>query len=255
MKLMLATCVNYAKEYLVSFNPSKTLCLKFGSKRRDKEDLFLDNTPIKWVGATRHLGNMISSTGDYDAEDCRLKIRHFNIAVNKLQGNYAGLNSATMSELFVSYCSSFYGSQLWKLGSASAKSVCVQWNKGVRRILKLPHNTHRWLLAPLVGQVDHISVQFERCFLKFFGSMLNSENAIVAYCGRISSIPNSRMGANRAYIREKYGAESVCSVCDADRDAIVRVAIECRELLQSELMIYGMELDVIQEIFHDLCTL
>ncbi|ELU12214.1 hypothetical protein CAPTEDRAFT_213751 [Capitella teleta] len=35
-----------------------------------------------------------------------------------------------MSKLFVSYCSSFYGSQLWKLGSASAKSVCVQWNKG-----------------------------------------------------------------------------------------------------------------------------
>ena len=60
------------------------------------------------------------------------------------------------SNLFKSYCCSFYCSFLWKY---SSNGCCTQWNKSSRNIFYFPHNAHRWLLGPLLNQ-PHISHKF-----------------------------------------------------------------------------------------------
>ena len=47
-----------------------------------------------------------------DEHDCALKISSFNGAVNKLMGNYGGLQTEMLIQLFNSYWCSFYGSQV-----------------------------------------------------------------------------------------------------------------------------------------------
>ena len=42
-----------------------------------------------------------------------------------------------------------------QVNSQSINSVCTSWNKGVGRILNLPHDAHTWLLGPLLKQ-NHI---------------------------------------------------------------------------------------------------
>ena len=49
------------------------------------------------------------------------------------------------------YCSSYYGCELWDLGHSNIKQFCSSWRKGVRRVWKLPFNTHNDLLPGLCG--------------------------------------------------------------------------------------------------------
>ena len=90
-------------------------------------------------------------------------------------GNYGGLQTEMLIKLFDSYCCSFYGSQVWNINSPGFNRCCVQWNKAVRRILKVPYRTHTWLLGPLLNQ-QHVKMQFQRKILRFVYTMLNNTN-------------------------------------------------------------------------------
>ena len=68
-----------------------------------------------------------------------------------------------------------------QVNSQYTNSVCTSWNKGVRRILNLPHDAHTWLLGPLWKQ-NHIKKQFIVRTLRFLFCMLKSHNDIVEAC-------------------------------------------------------------------------
>jgi len=61
------------------------------------------------------------------------------------------LNCATKIELFKSYCSSIFGSELWSLDDPGIELFCVAWRKGLRRVMCLPSATHCYLLPLLSG--------------------------------------------------------------------------------------------------------
>ena len=64
----------------------------------------------------KHLGNIIDQKLS-DVEDCRFKRSILIGNVNKFIGNYSTLNNCSKRMLFQSYCTSFYGSELWALSS------------------------------------------------------------------------------------------------------------------------------------------
>ena len=112
---------------------------------------------------------------------------------------------SVLVRLFKTYCCTFYGSQMWQINSQSINSVCTSWNKGVRRILNLPHDAHTWLLGPLLKQ-NHIRKQFIVRTLRFLFCMLKSHNGIVRACTlNALSNANSPMGSNLSFLRSKYG--------------------------------------------------
>ena len=77
-------------------------------------------------------------------------------------------------------------------------------NKGVRRILNLPHDTHTCLLGPLLKQ-NHIKKLFTVRTLRFLFCMLKSYNGNVEVCTLIAlSNANSPLGSNLCILRSKY---------------------------------------------------
>ena len=94
---------------------------------------------------------------------------------------------------------------MWQILRQSINIVCTSWNKGVRRILNLPHDAHTWLLGSLLKQ-NHIMKQFIVRTLRFLFCILKSHNGIVKVCTlNALSNANSPMGSNLSLLRSKYG--------------------------------------------------
>ena len=62
--------------------------------------------------------------------------------VNKFIGNYSTLKNCSKRKLFQSYCTSFYGSELWSLSSKGLEECCIAWRKCARRIFNMSYQTH-----------------------------------------------------------------------------------------------------------------
>ena len=138
--------------------------------------------------------------------DSNQKASHFIGQFNKLYSNFGYLQANVLSNLFKSYCCSFYGSFLWLYNSNGFKKCCKQWNKAIRKIFSLPYQSHRWLLGPLIGQY-HISNQLIRRDIKcLYYRMINCPNAIIRQCIlNAYHNANSLIGFKLAYFRSSFG--------------------------------------------------
>ena len=111
--------------------------------------MYLNYKKIEWVNQIKHLGNYIDRNLN-DNIDCTHKKSVFIGQVNKLCANFGYLEISVFVRLFKTYCCTFYVSQMWQVNSQYINGVCTYWNKGVRRILNLPHDAHTWLFSPLL---------------------------------------------------------------------------------------------------------
>ena len=89
--------------------------------------------------------------------------------------NYCDLQ--TKYRLFVSYCTSYYGSCLWDLQHKLVDVFYTTWRKAIRRLFGLPRNAHCNLL-PLVVACLPIQSQLSNRCANFVNSCLNSNNCI-----------------------------------------------------------------------------
>ena len=149
---MIDICCEYAKEYDITFNPTKTVCIKYGDKVELNEHVVMNGNIIEWADNVRHLGNFVDATLS-DSVDCRYKRSMFIGYVNKLISKFGYLQPKVLLNLFNTYCCSFYGSSIWGLHSNGFNSCVTAWNIGVRKILGLPYTTHTWMLGPLTNSV------------------------------------------------------------------------------------------------------
>ena len=104
------------------------------------------NEEIDWVECVTYLGTIIKYNLA-DKDDILSKKCDFIYSVNNVISNFKGVSSALMNLLFKSYCYSFYGSQTWNLYNNSLGSLYTAFNIGLRRIWKLPYNTHKYILS------------------------------------------------------------------------------------------------------------
>ena len=80
----------------------------------------------------------------------------------------------TLVELNKIYNSHFYGSCLWDLKSNWVTKFENSWNISLRKMLKLPRETHCYLLEPISDQYHMRSLIASR-FLGFVSSIRNSK--------------------------------------------------------------------------------
>ena len=96
------------------------------------EVLYLGNSRIECVSNVKHLGNYVNSpTLQTDKADCDMKCSIFIGYVNKLNANFGYLQPFVLSNLFKTFCCSFYGPPLWGFNSLSFVKICTTWNIGV----------------------------------------------------------------------------------------------------------------------------
>ena len=152
----------------------------------------------------KHLGNVVNSSLS-DTDDCILKSSLFAGSVNKLLGNFGKLDRCCIKRLYTSYCSSFYGNQLWRCNSIGFRKCCTAWNRGTRRILNLPARTHRYFLGPLTEQRP-IELQLCRSIYNFVFKMTVSPNSIVRLVANTAmASTHTTIGHNIAYLRYHFG--------------------------------------------------
>ena len=167
---MLKICHNFAQSNSIIFNNKKTVFIKFGKKIVKIEKAMLDTHVLKWLDKVKHLENFIN-TDCNEIADCNFKKSLFIGYVNKLGSNFGKLQSKFLSNLFKSYCCSFYGSHLWKFNSTGFDKCCKAWNIAIRKLLGLPYNAHVYLLGPLVRQInirEQLYVRNYRFFMERF---------------------------------------------------------------------------------------
>ena len=106
-------------------------------------------------------------------------ISKFNSSFNYFMATFGKCQSLVKNRLFTQYCMSFYGSQVWPLWESNKlHDLCVKWRSALRRMLKLPGDTHCDLL-PLITSQDPVNIQLKNRFIKFYKSVVNSDNDLL----------------------------------------------------------------------------
>ena len=151
-------------EHFIKFNSKTSMCIKYGEKY-DCEKAQLNEETIIWVDSVKHLGNIINKDLN-DIDDCKMKCSSFISSFNKLHFSYVNVQPCILSNLFKSFCTSYYGSSLWSFSSEGFRKITTLWNIAVRKICILPNTTHKHLLGPLLNQPHIVDQLFRRnvCF-------------------------------------------------------------------------------------------
>jgi hypothetical protein len=257
---MLGICSQYASENDIIFNAKKTLCIKFGGLISNYEHVIFNNVEIAWCDTVKHLGNIIN-VNLTNIDDCRLKSSIFIGNVNKLISNFGIVQPFILSNLFKSYCSSMYGSQLWYFNTHCFNQFCIYWNKAIRRIFKLPNRTHTWILGPLMGQL-HIREQLYLRSIGFLSQMYTCNNVLVQACiKRAKSNASTPLGYKFAFFRNAFGIDvnhenvnncikivkNCCKLSDVN-NAVVNNLNNLINVKNNNLHLEGFNIDEINEL-------
>ena len=107
LQTMISVCENYSKEYGITFNASKTVCVAFGVKDTDSlSQVMIDGKHIEWNKTVKHLGNHLQCTLA-DDEDIRFKSNELVGRTNSICANFK-ISKKVLYNLFESKCCAFY---------------------------------------------------------------------------------------------------------------------------------------------------
>jgi len=108
---------------------------------------------------------------------------------------------AVKIKLMSSYCSDFYGSVLWDMSLSTVESVCIAWQKGLRRVWDLPFQTHSRLIARICELLPIRDELLLRC-VNLINKCMSSENSVVrtvSYHGVFLRYMFAPIGANAIF--------------------------------------------------------
>ena len=89
-----------------------------------------------------------------------------------------------------------YGSQIWPIYKKDLiKKISIRWRMALKRIWNLPINTHCDII-PLVASQVPIELQLKFRFLKFYKSLLKSENKLISYLSKFKTFSSSSTMSN-----------------------------------------------------------
>ena len=203
LKQVLLICEKFSQEFHVTFNSKKSLAICFGTTESPTAPIAVNGANIKWTTSVKHLGNILNSFLS-DGNDITLKRGQFIQSVNKLLSQFGNIHSKCLSYLFNAYCSVFYGSQIWELGTHHLIKLFISWHKAIRKIWKVSPRCHVSFLCGL-NQCMYISEQLASRFIKIYRNAYYSSNKIVSFFAhRAKYTATSTMGRNIAHLSSKY---------------------------------------------------
>ena len=108
--------------------------------------------------------------------------------------------------MFQSYCTSFYGCELWQLNLTSISSVCATWWKSLRKIWDFSYDAHCCLL-PLLGHCWPVFGETCRRSMNFIKSCVSLSSVLIRSIAMYSftfSRCNSLIGHNLLFSAQHY---------------------------------------------------
>ena len=110
--------------------------------------LLLCDRALPWVARAEHLGHVLSEDGTM-CQDAREKRARFIDSSVKTRETFALAYPEEQLQAFFKYCSSIYGSNLYKFQDAEFEEIAAAWRTDV----KLAWGVHRGCHTCLVQQV------------------------------------------------------------------------------------------------------
>ena len=159
MQMMLNTVEEFAAKNNISFSTdpdpkkSKSKCIFVVGKRRGltkPSPLMLCGHQLPWVSSASHLGHELHESGlmEHDVIVKRAQFIDKSVEVRNM------FELAAPAEVLVAlktYCSDFYGSMLWDLGSEKASQVFNAWDTAVKLTWSCPRWTRTFLLQQVLA--------------------------------------------------------------------------------------------------------
>jgi len=128
--------------------------------------------------------------------------------VNNVLCYFQQLSSAVKYKLFQSYCTNFYGCELWDLGCHKMADFCTAWRKGARRVWNIPPHAHCYILPllckcrPAYDAVCRRSMNFLRTCVSHSTEVVRCVANYIVSCVRC----DSPAGRNALYCINRYNA-------------------------------------------------
>ena len=204
LKAMCDICSNYANEYDIKFNTSKCQLIKYDNC--DDAPFHFNGIQVEYDRHGIHLGHAIGP--DHNNFMITDITRNFIIHLNGILDNFGFCELYTKYQLFVSYCTSFYGTCLLDLQHKAVNVFYTTWRKALRRLFGLPRNTHCNILPILAGCLP-IQSQLLNRYANFMHSSLHSSNPVVRVLAHMAvQGSGSVMSRNCNLLQQVYNINS-----------------------------------------------
>ena len=218
IRRMLQICTEFAAEYSLKFNSKKTVLLVYNASKQSNIQLYMDNSLLVQSDQASHLGCTIGSNiAAGNKSNVDKAINDLVYRTNILMSRFGHCTTSVRLSLFDAFCTSYYGSPLWKLSVQDIDPFCVTWRKCMRRILKLDCRM-RSKYIPIVIDKPNIRTQLLCRFTNFWFKCFTSDNPIVHLCSKLSCFGGSIVACNLREVLScvTFGLNHVLSLeCDA----------------------------------------
>ena len=158
----------------------KCKCIRFGKGPLDQtlKDLKLCGNTLPWVDKIVHLGTTITNEKDILAKDTMQKRAAYINRNNELLQEFYFAHPQSIIKINGIYNTSFYGCVLWDQFGKEMERVDKSWNVSLRRMLRIPFNSHRYFLEP-VSRSKHVIFSLYARFIKFTDKLKTCSKSLI----------------------------------------------------------------------------
>ena len=152
LNVMLRICESYACEFDISFNASKSKLITYNNTGNVTANVYLQGHMIPQTMHEKHVGILVGCETNVNAKRVQSMVNEMYGKVNLLISQFSKCSHNVRLTLFKMYCTSFYGSQLLNFSCITdLNKLYVAYRKCLRRVLKVPCNTHCNILYAISG--------------------------------------------------------------------------------------------------------
>ena len=263
LKEMITICTNYAVEYDIKFNGSKSQLIIFKGRSSEimNPEVRINGDRLEVVSSVVHLGHILhDNIYRYDVNKC---VSDFNRQSNIFLAKFKYASSSLRNFLFHKFCSSFYGSQILPMYEPCFNEIYKAWRMALRRVWRVPWRTHCNLL-PHLAEVMAPELWFAKRAINFVNLAINSQNQYVKSVSNMGLHGSySIFGGNVRWLQYKYNLDvkqiyrQWNDVCKGEQHIpLIRQAVQIKELCYMRDRYYNENFtrEEISEIIEYLCT-
>ena len=166
---------------------------------------------LPWVTKANHLGHKICADNQMD-QDISEKLAQYINDCSRVRETFSFAHPLEQIRATEKYCSSLYGSPLWRLDSEATRKVFNSWKTGVKVAWGVHRGCRSYLLQHVLA-VDFVPMKVKLLtrFLGFFRSLLESPSREVSVAARLGARDlRTTIGQNLDLIRRVTGLDPWC---------------------------------------------
>ena len=239
LRVLLRECELFAMEHNLQFNAAKTqlICFRSSSKVKYNGKFFFLGHPLEFADHITHLGHVLHYSLD-DSEDIKRSTLEMCRKANMVLSTFSICDPHVKTVLVSSHCLSLYGGVLWNVACNQLKSLEIAFNNILRRIWKLPRNSHTGILH----KVAHLDSIYNRLILlsdRFSRKMCESKSSLLHntfnlfYTSAFTPVGNNHFNSHKyrkIYFEEdiecadfvRYLRLNRSTVSDLDAESMIR---------------------------------